>query len=170
MVAEAVEHLADRGHRLVAYVSGYDNLQQPIAGAGPSWSAARNSASRCCFRTRRTTRRAPARPRRAACSLGGADRTPSSSTTILTLGGLATIAASGLSIPGDVAVVSLEDSPVCRVVTAQISAFLRDPSRLGAAAAQLLVDDLSALETRTIALPSPQLAVRAPSAQSVHVS
>lgn len=89
---------------------------------------------------------------------------------ILTLGGLATIAASGLSIPGDVAVVSLEDSPVCRVVTAQISAFLRDPSRLGAAAAQLLVDDLSALETRTIALPSPQLAVRAPSAQSVHVS
>ena len=81
MVAEAVEHLADRGHRLVAYVSGYDNLQHTNRRRRAVVERGEDSASRCCFPTRRTTRKAPARPRRAACSPGAADRTPSSSTT-----------------------------------------------------------------------------------------
>lgn len=58
---------------------------------------------------------------------------------LLALGGLVAIQEIDMTVPDDVAVVSFEDSPVCRVVNPPLTALHRDPADLGRDAAELLL-------------------------------
>jgi len=77
---------------------------------------------------------------------------------VLLVGGLAALAHRSLAWPDDVAVLSLEDSPLCRILPQAVTAFQRDPSRLGATASTLL---LSGDPGEVVSLPPPKLIVRA---------
>lgn len=161
MIASALEHLAGRGRRRVAYVCGFGNLQHTnrrqraflqcgeelgleTVLSNPTDYSERSGAEE-------TTR------------LMAGNNPPDSfifDNEILTLGGLSAVVGMGLRIPDDLSFLSLEDSPVCRVVTPQITAFLRDPSLLGGAAARLLLAEGGDLPDRVERLEKPQLAVR----------
>lgn len=162
MMALTLQHLAERGRRHVAYVCGFANLQH----VHRRQRAFLDHGDRLGLRTRLSN------PTDYSEASGGAETArllvsgerPDSfiyDNEILTLGGLSVMSEAGLSIPGDVAVLSLEDSPVCRVVSPQITAFRRDPSLLGSAAASLLLADDPDLADRSIQLDSPQLSARA---------
>lgn len=79
---------------------------------------------------------------------------------MLALGGLVACHEAGLVVPDDVAIVSFEDSPICRVVTPPITALRRDPAVLGAAAADLLLSVLHGGPASDITLPPAELVVR----------
>lgn len=80
---------------------------------------------------------------------------------LLALGGLVAIHDLGLRAPEDVAIVSFEDSPVCRVVNPPLTALQRDPADLGRDATANLLAALSADDAvghRTA--PAPLLQIR----------
>ena len=162
MIATALEHLAQRGGRRVAYVCGMDTLQhtrrrqRAFLECGKHLGIQTQLSNPTDYSERsgaeETTR------------LMESPNAPDSfifDNEVLTLGGLSAIVGLDLRIPEDLFVLSLEDSPVCRVVTPQITAFLRDPSLLGSAAARLLLNGQGELGDRVEKLDTPTLAVRA---------
>lgn len=79
---------------------------------------------------------------------------------ILALGGLMAVHDLGRRVPDDVALVSFEDSTVCRVVDPPLTALHRDPADLGADAAEALLDLIATAEpVHRVATP-PSLVVR----------
>lgn len=79
---------------------------------------------------------------------------------LLALGGVAAIDARHLRIPGDVAVVSWEDSPVCRVIQPPLTALRREPEALGAHAAELLLRLVEGQGPDVLTEDLPELVVR----------
>ncbi len=163
MIATALEHLVQRGRRRVAYVCGMDTLQHTQRRqhaflecgeqlgietllSNPTDYSEHSGAEETIRMMRRHD-------------------VPDSfmfDNEILTLGGLSAVVGMNLRIPEDLFFMSLEDSPVCRVVTPQVTAFLRDPSVLGSAAARLLLNDEEHLVAdRVEKLDTPTLAIRA---------
>lgn len=162
MIATALEHLAQRGRRRVAYVCGMEGLQH----TNRRQRAFLQCGEELGIETRlsRPTDYSEHSGSEETIRLMQGGDAPDSfifDNEILTLGGLSAVVGMGLRIPEDLFFVSLEDSPVCRVVTPQITAFLRDPARLGAAAAELLVTDGKDLHDQVESLASPLLEVRA---------
>lgn len=86
---------------------------------------------------------------------------------ILALGGLAAIQEAGLRVPDDIALVSFEDSPVCRVVTPPLTALRRDPAVLGKHATELLLALVDEEPARDVVEPTPDLVVRGSTAAIV---
>lgn len=80
---------------------------------------------------------------------------------ILALGGLNAIAEAGLAVPDDVAVVSWEDSPVCRVASVPLTSLSRDTITLGAHAAEMLIETISGGVPENRIEPVPSLIERA---------
>lgn len=78
---------------------------------------------------------------------------------ILALGGLMALHRLGLGVPR-IALVSFEDSPVCRVLSPPLTALRRDPADLGTAAAGLLLEGLASGNAIHRSVAPPQLVVR----------
>ncbi|MBB1482928.1 LacI family DNA-binding transcriptional regulator [Tessaracoccus sp. MC1865] len=78
----------------------------------------------------------------------------------LMLGGLGAITAMGVRIPDDVAIVSFEDSTLCRVASPPITSLAYDPAGLGAEATTLLLDLLGGEEPREVVVAAPMIQVR----------
>lgn len=162
MIATALEHLAQRGRRRIAYVCGMASLQhtQRRQSAFLQCSAELGLETVASNPTDYSEHSGAEETRRL---MQGADAPDSFifDNEILTLGGLSAVVGMGLRIPHDLFFLSLEDSPVCRVVTPQVTAFLRDPSLLGSAAARLLLDGVGEWEGHVEKLDTPTLAIRA---------
>lgn len=79
---------------------------------------------------------------------------------VLTVGGLVAVSESSLSVPGDVALASFEDSPICRIVRPQITALVRDPALLGERGTALLLDIIDGVAVQDQVEPTMELVVR----------
>lgn len=162
MMATALEHLTQRGRSRIAYVCGYADLRhtQRRRQAFLQCGQELGIDTQMSHFTDYSEHSGSQETQRLLSEASPPDAFIFDN-EILTLGGLSAIVGAGLRIPDDLAVLSLEDSPVCRVITPQITAFLRDPSLLGGAAARLLLDVGPDGSQRIERLGSPQLAVRA---------
>lgn len=79
---------------------------------------------------------------------------------ILAVSGLSTVHSAGLSVPGDVAIVSWEDHVICTATEPQLTALRRDPFALGRRSASALLDLLRGDEAHDVDEPTPQLTIR----------
>ncbi len=142
IVETAVEHLAEQGRRRIAYVCGIASLQHSqVRQRALSRVGARLGLDVRMSNPTDYTQQSGARELEL---LLHAPQKPDAiifDNESLMLGGLPVLAEHGLSMPGDVAVLSLEDSPTGQLMRPQITAFDRDPSVLGEAAVALLIDE-----------------------------
>jgi LacI family transcriptional regulator len=76
--------------------------------------------------------------------------------TEVVVGALEAIRELGLRIPEDLSVISYDDSPVTRLYDPPISSLVRDPARMGALAASMILERLNgyAGPPRTVMLPT----------------
>ncbi|QOR69903.1 LacI family DNA-binding transcriptional regulator [Ruania alkalisoli] len=79
---------------------------------------------------------------------------------LLALGGLVAVHDAGLRVPEDVALVSFEDSPVCRVVSPPLTALYRDPADLGRMAAEALLATIETGVAQHLTAPAPSIVPR----------
>lgn len=158
IMERALGHLAASGRTSIAYVGGHSGLQHTLGRQ----QAFFEQGDRLGLITRLAS------PTDYSEAAGGAEtrrllsshRVPDAivyDNELLTLGGLSVIVENRIDVPARLAVLSLEDSPLCRVVSPQVTSFLHDPAELGAAAVELL---LSPDPARVQRLASPVLEVR----------
>jgi LacI family transcriptional regulator len=76
--------------------------------------------------------------------------------TEVVVGALETIQQIGLRIPADLSLISYDDSPATRLYDPPISSLVRDPARMGAMAAAMIIERLNgyAGPPRTVMLPT----------------
>lgn len=156
-----VEHLAGQGHRRLAYVIGFGELNHTQDRSRSLRSAAEEIGVEVVESG--VTGFTEDAGFRETEVLVGEDRRPTAiiyDNEILALGGLAAVHSLGLKSPDDVALVSCEDSPVCRVVQPPITALVRDPAALGVRATELLLDLVNGGEPTETREDTPQLVVR----------
>lgn len=79
---------------------------------------------------------------------------------VMAAAGTAVTASLGFSVPGDVSVVSWEDSALCRLVSPWLSALTRDTVSFGRMAAGELTALLAGGAARTVQVPLPRLIER----------
>ncbi len=155
----ALDHLAAEGYTSVAYVCGLPSLQHTTDRV----AAFREHALRIGMDARisnYTNYSEDAGAHETGALLQSQARPDAIifDNEILTIGGVSALTRHGLFWPDDVAVLSLEDSPLCRVSSPSITALQRDPASLGAAAARLL---LEGGDREVVHLPPPELKIRA---------
>lgn len=162
-----VSHLADLGHQVIAHIGGTRGLVHTDARTSAFRAAARRRGLRA--RTVATDFTEDAGQRSTAKLLSGEGHPTAIlyDNEILALGGLVAIVQAGLRVPDDVAIVSWEDSPVCRVVSPPLTTLSRDPALLGSAAAELLLRLVDDGVTEQVTLPVPRLVVRGSTAAPV---
>lgn len=83
---------------------------------------------------------------------------------VLALGGLRRLSADGRDVPGDVRIVSLEDSQLCEAMVPPITAVRRDPADFGEHCADLMVALLAGHEVSNRTEGLPELIERASTA------
>lgn len=156
-----VDHFADLGHRRLAHVSGSPELVH-------------TQRRRAAFERRCAERGVTAIPpsltdfseesgRAATRVLISLPEPPTGiifDNEVLTFGGIVAIAEGSLSIPGQVAIASFEDTPMCRIVRPQITALVRDPAELGHHAAEVLLDVIDGRPVAEAVEPTMELMVR----------
>lgn len=160
-MAQVVEHLHEQGHRHVAYVVGLGQLLHTCERT----RALGETAARHGMRVTESgfTDFTEDAARRETSALLAQDERPTAiiyDNEVLAMGGLAALHRAGLSCPDDVAVVSFEDSPLCRAVQPGITALVRDPALLGTLATQLLLEAIDGAEVSSVVAPAPVLEVR----------
>lgn len=156
-----VAHLAELGHQVIAHIGGTSGLVHTDARTAAFRSAARKWKLKA--RTVATDFTEDAGDRSTAKLLSGSGTRPTAilyDNEILALGGLVAITRAGLRVPDDVAIVSWEDSPVCRVVSPPLTTLSRDPALLGQAAAELLIRLVDERVCEHVTLDVPTLVVR----------
>ncbi|MEU6537756.1 LacI family DNA-binding transcriptional regulator [Streptomyces sp. NPDC047000] len=79
---------------------------------------------------------------------------------VMAVAGVAAAAGLGFSVPGDLSVVSWEDSALCRMLRPLLSALSRDSVEFGRTAARELTALLDGGPARTVRVPVPRLIVR----------
>lgn len=87
---------------------------------------------------------------------------------VLTVGGVQALEELGLRAGTDVALVSLEDSPVLRVLKPTVSAVHREPGLMSDTAIRLLLDHLESGAAPAVQAATPSLVVRESSARAEH--
>jgi LacI family transcriptional regulator len=95
----------------------------------------------------------------ATAELLALERRPSAlivSGTEVVVGALEAVRDLGLTIPEDLSMISYDDSPAARLYDPPISSLVRDPARMGAAAASMIIERLNgyAGPPRTVMLPT----------------
>jgi DNA-binding LacI/PurR family transcriptional regulator len=79
---------------------------------------------------------------------------------VMAVAGIAAATGLGFAVPGDVSVVSWEDSALCRLVKPWLSALSRDSVEFGRTAARELLTLLDGGPARTVRVPVPRLIER----------
>lgn len=167
MMALVVNHLASRGARRLAYVSARTSLlhterrSQALTRMGREHDLEVMLSSAVDY-----TERSGAQ---ATAELLSGNRQPDSiiyDNEVLALGGVTVARELGARLGEDLAVVSMEDSPLCRLLTPAVSAVHREPAVMGSLAAQLLVERLDGRPARSLQAPTPELVARASSSLS----
>lgn len=155
-----VEHLADLGHRRIAHVSGPRRFAHERGRQrGVRTAAARHGIS---VTTIEGTY-APADARAAVDRLVGEPDPPTAfvfSNDHMSVAGLQELRALGKSVPGDVSVVSWDDSPLTKAVEPQLTALYRDNQAFGRQAAETLLGLVAGQRPSLVAVARSQLRAR----------
>ncbi|MDO5671353.1 MAG: LacI family DNA-binding transcriptional regulator [Actinomycetaceae bacterium] len=159
-VRSVVEYLHQQGHKNIAYVAGIMGLEYSLARA----SAFEVSCGEAGIETRALSTDYTEESGQVVTRHMITSADPPTAIVydneILALGGMSAIEQEGLRIPQDIAVVSLEDAPLCKVANPTITALNRDPIEMGAMAATMLLEYLERGSAGNVHAPSPQLVVR----------
>lgn len=156
-----IEHLAARGHRVVAYVAGLglvrhtERRRRAFAALGPGLGmTVLNSPG--------TDVTEAAGANETAALLAGVLRPDAIvyDNEILAIGGIGALDAAGVAIPADIAVLSWEDSPICRSLTPTVTALQRDPETFGGHAGTAIAQLLATGRRVVVREELPQLVVR----------
>lgn len=160
-VESIVEHLAGLGHERIARVSGTRTLAH-TRSRDDSFVAACRARGMTSVVSESTdfTERAGLHETQLMMNVEQPPTAIVYDNEVLALGGLSELRSRGLHVPDDVAVVSFEDSPVCRVINPAITALRRDPSELGRDAVRMLLDVIDGRDPDDIVEDPPQLIVR----------
>jgi DNA-binding LacI/PurR family transcriptional regulator len=142
----AVEHLADRGHRRIAYVGGPFSLAQVADRHTGAERALAEHAAGADLRVVETPSLSVSEGRRAADELTGlpAARRPTAvfcANDLLALGVLQGLIAHGLRVPEDVALVGYDDIEFAAAAAVPLSSVRQPRELLGRTAAQLLLEE-----------------------------
>lgn len=164
-MALVVDHLIERGYHRIAYVGGPPELSHVQRRAGALATSLRG-------RVIEAISAGGAEPTEAAGRIEterllAADEPPDAvvyDNEVLALGGLAALTAAGRRVGSEVGIVSLEDSPLCRMAVPPVTALQRDPSRLGSLCADLLAAALRGASVDEPTAPLPDLMPRASTA------
>jgi DNA-binding LacI/PurR family transcriptional regulator len=158
-VTSVVEHLRGLGHHRIAYVTGDQRIEHirrrvaafhDLATAQDSWDVVETDFS---------TSQAAAAVRR----LVGGARRPTAlvfENEVLAVAGVGELLEQAVSIPGQVAVVSLEDSLIGTAMRPQLTALHRDTRRFGQDVAQCLLDVIDGRSVDVVREAAPRLVVR----------
>jgi len=160
---QAVNHLIHLGHRRIAMIDAIDPnaTQWPIDGRALAYSEALDEAG--IDRDPELLRRVPWSAEHGAQAMAAllALRTPPTAVVAhsdeIAIGALRTIRHAGLSVPGDISVVGIDDHPLAAEV--DLTTVRQDVRRQGVLAAQALVDALAGKPCESTVLPT-QLVVR----------
>lgn len=156
-----VDHLAGLGHRRIAWVGGSADLWHTrsrveafvqacrLRDVDPLEVPATDFSESAGLRE---TARLLAMPQRPSAIVYDNE--------VLAVGGVRAIHESGRNVPGDVAVVSFEDSPVCRVMAPPLTALHRDPSVLGRDVVKVLLGHIDEGTSQVVVEDPPELVVR----------
>lgn len=164
LMQQVVRHLSERGYRSLAFVCGDENNQQSLSRAGAFEECARKHGIEKVFSftsdysedagkviTRRLLRSMP-------MPVGVVYEN-----VALAIGGRLAAAEEGLSVPGDMGIISWEESSVCRVTDPPMSAVARSPEVLGEEAAKTMIRLLREDEAEVNSVRVGHLQVRASS-------
>ncbi|MEQ0564087.1 LacI family DNA-binding transcriptional regulator [Amycolatopsis sp. NEAU-NG30] len=158
--AEMLEYLAALGHRRVVRIAGQAAFAHPRARAEAFTAAAgRLGLSAGTVHTGRTAEAGPGVTQRVLTG----PRPPTAlvcDTDVLAVAALAAARELGLAVPGDVSVVSWEDSPLCRLVRPALSAVRRPLAELGSLAAAMVRDLVAGEEVTDVCASRPRLVTR----------
>ncbi|WP_318306728.1 LacI family DNA-binding transcriptional regulator [Amycolatopsis solani] len=157
---EVLGYLAALGHRRVVRIAGPAVFADPRARAAAFTAA----AGRLGFVETATVDAGTAEAGAGvAHRLLSVPRPPTAlvcDTDVLAVAALVAARELGLAVPGDVSVVSWDDSPLCRLVRPALSAVRRPLAELGALAAALLRDLLVGETATDVCAPRPTLVTR----------
>ena len=157
---QVADHLVGRGHRRIAYVTGDPGLEHVAQRSDALASvAAEHEASVTLAHTDFSAQAAATQ----VSALLARPEPPTAivfENEVLMVAGVGVINEAGLSIPGDVAVVSFEDSPVCTAMRPQVTALHRDAYLLGKAAGERLLTQLDGIEPTSTVLSALALNIR----------
>lgn len=160
-MARIVAHLYELGHRDIVHVAGLPGLahtERRIASLRAE--AERRGLSRV---RSLTTDYSDTEGAEVTRRLLAEERPPTAvvyDNDVMAAAGVAAAAERGLSVPGDLSLVSWEDSVLCRMVHPWLTALARDPVAFGRTAAQELTRLLDGCAARTVRVPLPELLVR----------
>lgn len=170
--AMAVAHLIAAGHRRIAYVAG--PLQAPqfrdrLEGARAAAEDGDPGGSRVELVVLSGAGADVAAGRDAAARMLGLAERPTGvfcGNDLIALGMLQGLFAAGVAVPGEVAIVGYDDLEVAAAAVVPLSSIRRPAARVGAAAAELLVEESGAAageHTHRELVFQPELVVRASS-------
>ncbi|MDY3678351.1 MAG: LacI family DNA-binding transcriptional regulator [Actinomyces urogenitalis] len=164
MIDGVLTHLVEQGRERIAYVCGTASvLHNARRSAALSTAGRRAGVEIMVDQAVDYTERSGGQ---ATAELMGGRRVPDAivyDNEVLTVGGVAELRRSAVQVGTDVAVVSLEDSSVLRLLDPPITAVHRDPGAMAQTATRLLVDYLDDGVSQTVRSRTPGLTVRASS-------
>jgi LacI family transcriptional regulator len=166
----AADHLFELGHRTVAFVNGPSTIRQCIDRK----EGARRAARRARRRGKTTLREVPVgaltieHGEAAVAALFALEPRPTAvmcANDLLALGVLRGLAAAGVGVPDEMAVVGYDDVAFASMLSPSLSSVRQPKYELGVVAAELLLEEVGGLphEHRAIRF-EPELVVRASSA------
>lgn len=161
---QIADHLVGLGHRRIAYITGDAGLEHVTQRSDALASfAAEHGAAVTLAHTDFSAQAAAAQ----VVDLLARPEPPSAivfENEVLMVAGVGVINEHGLTIPGDVAVVSFEDSSICTAMRPQVTALHRDAFILGQAVGKQLLTQLDGTGEASSVLPPLALMVRGSSA------
>lgn len=166
----AVAHLAEAGHRRIAFVGGPDSIQQVRdreEGARRAWSdAGRDPGTLALIRSSGLNVAGGQTAAEVVLSTPASDRATAvfCANDLLGLGLLQGLMAAGLRVPEDVAIVGYDDIEFAAAAAVPMSSVRQPRQLLGRTAARMLLEEASGREhEHTQAEFEPDLVVRASS-------
>ncbi len=156
MIEIVITHLLEQGRRRIAYMSGMSTLLHTERRSAAMASLGRSRGVEIMVSTAPDyTERSGAQ---ATTELIAGPRSPDAivyDNEVLAVGGLTALRQEGRHPGADIALVSLEDSPLCRALNPSLTSVHREPAIMGDTATRLLLEHLSHRHTPAAGAPVP---------------
>lgn len=172
--ATLVEALHERGHRHIAYVSGPLALMHEVARSASIRSHAQRLGMTAVFTPSDYTADDGGTATIAVVAglVPGSAEFPTGiiyGNDLMAVGGLRALKRLGLAVPGQVSILSWDDSMLCQFSSPAVAALGHDIMDLGKRSAALLLEIIGGHETRNVPSPPGRLLPRESLSQATHV-
>lgn len=155
-----LDHLVALGHTHLGYISGPAHLSHIARRISAMRRAAEERGLTVALAPTDFTAEAASRATSAWVAGIDAPTAMLFDNEVLAIAGIGAIRSAGLSIPDDVAVVSLEDSLICTATRPQITALHRETHEFGKVVVEHLLAEIGGHGTPSEQAPLPRLMVR----------